>query len=308
MMTGLVVCVLMVIAVGIDGNVLNANSMSVDVSNIGILQGNMVQDGITGEGTFEAADTEPALVDTVAHNSDLTSIDIGLVIAIGILFPLVGWVLHKREQANKARGIITPITTKYKHSALMLWVPMIILLAAWWYQGRGLDMLGLIFTGTLANWIGLVVILILSGLYSMQVFRVRSSVEVAESVLKPLEGQEGLNDIIPTTKREYHMFLGLSVTAGITEEIMFRGFMIWGLAHYMPVWAAAIASLMSFTLAHLYQQSVNAIVRVFLMGLVLTLTYLLSGSLITAIILHIAVDMGSGALFWFAREKLGGNQ
>jgi membrane protease YdiL (CAAX protease family) len=48
--------------------------------------------------------------------------------------------------------------------------------------------------------------------------------------------------------------------------------------------------------------------RVFLAGLGFTLIYLLSYSLLNAVIVHAAVDLGSGGLIWYARQKAEGRE
>ena len=52
---------------------------------------------------------------------------------------------------------------------------------------------------------------------------------------------------------ELARFYGLSITAGIVEEVLWRGFLIWYLSQFMPVWGAALISTIGFGLAHAYQ-------------------------------------------------------
>jgi membrane protease YdiL (CAAX protease family) len=243
---------------------------------------------------------------TVPSATTLTPIDIALMLLIGVGLPLVGWIMHRKDLAEKAKGHKTPLMTAYKHSFLLLWVPTILLITGWLYQGRTFEVLGFGFDGSWQNWVGLGSAIILSAFYMGQAFRVKRNASAAESVLKGLEGEEGIKDITPQTHLEYRTFQVLSFSAGFTEEIMFRAFLVWGLSHYMPVPMAAIVSLVSFTLAHLYQQTFTAIMRVFLAGAIFTAAYLLSGSIWPAIILHIAVDLGSGAMLWYA-QKHGSN-
>ncbi len=247
------------------------------------------------------------MVQNIDSGSDIarirpTSIDAALMLIIGVGLPFVGWIMHKREMARKVAGYKTPLLKSYQYSFLLLWIPTILLIGGWVYQGRAFNMLGLGFDGTWQNWMGLSIAVILSAFYMWQAFRVKINERIAESVLKGLEGEAGIQDIAPQSHTEYRVFQGLSLSAGFTEEIMFRAFLVWGLSHYMLVIVAITLSLVAFTLAHLYQQTVNAIIRVLLMGIVLTAAYLLSGSLWPAIILHAAVDLGGGAMLWYAKK------
>jgi membrane protease YdiL (CAAX protease family) len=232
------------------------------------------------------------------------SVDIALLVYVAIGMPFIAWLMHLKDKADKAKDIDTPLPKSYRTTFIFLWAPTITILAAWLYAARALDIIGLSFEGTLANWIGMGVTAVIAIFFYREVQRVRNSVSVAESALKQIEGQPGIEDILPTTKHEYRLFQLVSITAGITEEILFRGFLIWGFTHYVPLWVAAGLSLIMFTLAHLYQGSVAAIARVFAVGLVLTLMYILSGSLIPAILLHIVVDLASGGAIWHARQKV----
>src|SRR6185437_12926991 len=58
--------------------------------------------------------------------------------------------------------------------------------------------------------------------------------------------------LMPHTAGERRLFIPASLTAGICEEIIFRGFLLWYFASWMgPIWAA-IASSAVFGFAHIY--------------------------------------------------------
>ena len=59
--------------------------------------------------------------------------------------------------------------------------------------------------------------------------------------------------LLPSTTEERVGFLGLSVTAGLCEEFLFRGYLIWVLAPYLGWWGAAAFSRLSFGVVHAYQ-------------------------------------------------------
>ncbi len=111
-----------------------------------------------------------------------------------------------------------------------------------------------------------------------------------------IRSAEGVDLIRPRTQAEHRLFPWLAVTAGTTEEIIFRGFLIGTLALLMPLWAAALASVAIFTAAHFYQ-GVAGLVRVAPMAVLLTAVFVLGGSLWPAIIIHVAADLSGGAVF-----------
>lgn len=100
-----------------------------------------------------------------------------------------------------------------------------------------------------------------------------------------------LVSMLPRTTRERWCAVGASVTAGVCEEIVFRGLLIAaGVSFGLPLYAAAGLALAIFTFAHLYQGKKNMLF-VALLGFALTYLYLRTGSLLMPIIVHILVDL-----------------
>jgi len=80
-------------------------------------------------------------------------------------------------------------------------------------------------------------------------------------------------------------------TAGITEEIVFRGYPIERLNEMTgSLWLAALVPLAIFTLAHLSAWSVSHLVTVFFGGVVLTALYLWQHDLVACMIAHTIID------------------
>ena len=99
---------------------------------------------------------------------------------------------------------------------------------------------------------------------------------------------------MPQTKRELNNFYVVSFTAGIVEEIVYRGFVIWYFGQYMPLWGAVVVSSVAFGLGHSYQGASGA-VRVSLIGLAFGTLYVVTGSIWLPIIAHILLDVLQGA-------------
>lgn len=111
--------------------------------------------------------------------------------------------------------------------------------------------------------------------------------ESLEQMLEPVAA------FLPSTSRERWLFAGLSITAGICEEILFRGFLIFYLSNVFPgapaIVAAGLSSLI-FGMARLYQ-GVRGALTTAAFGAILAFTYLSTGSLFISIILHALVDL-----------------
>jgi uncharacterized protein len=102
-----------------------------------------------------------------------------------------------------------------------------------------------------------------------------------------------LSFFLPRTSEERIWFAIVSASAGVCEEILFRGFLI----HYfqvapfhLPLAAAFLLSCATFGAAHLYQGIGGAIQTAFL-GLVFGVLFLATGTLLLPMVLHAAVDL-----------------
>jgi len=109
-------------------------------------------------------------------------------------------------------------------------------------------------------------------------------------------------ELMPRTPRERWAFLALSVSAGLGEEIVYRGYAIPVLTLMTDdLWMAVLISSAAFGLVHVYQGGLG-IARTGFIGLVLALTFLGTGSLWAPIIAHTLADIGVG--FWLAERLL----
>lgn len=106
-----------------------------------------------------------------------------------------------------------------------------------------------------------------------------------------------LERLLPRTWGEKGMFAFLSLAAGLGEELAFRGYLIPVLGLLLgSVWVAAVLSSAVFGLLHAYQGWVG-IARTALMGLILAVGFILSGSLWPAILAHAGLDLLAGLVF-----------
>jgi len=98
---------------------------------------------------------------------------------------------------------------------------------------------------------------------------------------------------LPATAAERRWFAIVSVTAGICEELLFRGFLL----HYFHVvpWRlnltlALFVSALIFGAQHLYQ-GVAGVAQTIVFGFLLSLLFLLTGNLLAPIVLHAVMDL-----------------
>ncbi len=111
-------------------------------------------------------------------------------------------------------------------------------------------------------------------------------------------GPRGASDLvlqlIPRTAQEKRLFMGLSLVAGVGEEIAYRGYAFTAVQLLTPFpWTAAALSSAAFGVLHAYQGTVG-IVRTALIGLILAVPVVATGSLVPAIIAHTLIDLVAG--------------
>ncbi len=106
------------------------------------------------------------------------------------------------------------------------------------------------------------------------------------------EKQIAANPLFPTTGSQRRLFLLVSLTAGICEEIIFRGFAIHTFGALLPtagvLVALALASAL-FGIAHA-GQGPSGVVITGIFGAMFGALYLASGSLVLPVVLHIIAD------------------
>ncbi len=107
-----------------------------------------------------------------------------------------------------------------------------------------------------------------------------------------------LEALLPRTGFEKACFVALSLTAGVCEELVFRGFLIGALvAASGSTVLAVILSAAAFGVVHAYQSGTGSL-RAGLLGLVMTVPVLATGSLIPSMLAHFLYDVVAG--LWLA--------
>jgi uncharacterized protein len=102
-----------------------------------------------------------------------------------------------------------------------------------------------------------------------------------------------LRALLPHTPEEFRLFVPFCLTAGICEELLFRGYLVWVLQAWIGLWAAAGVSMVVFGVAHAYQ-GFQFGVRAFFAGAAMGLLALATGSILPGMALHALIDLGSG--------------
>jgi len=121
-----------------------------------------------------------------------------------------------------------------------------------------------------------------------------------------MEASEVLKRLVPRTREDRRTFALMSVTAGVGEEIVYRGFLFLILvAAGLSVPGALVLQALAFGMVHAYQGPVG-VTATALLGLLFGLSFVLLGTLWPAILAHVAVDWVVGLMltdYFFGPEE-----
>lgn len=210
---------------------------------------------------------------------------LGAPLADVLLLPLVVGVLPVLAVAQAVALRDEPIERlpAYASTVLSLAVLTALCVAAAWSRGAGFLGLRPLPWGAFALWTaGLTA----AGLATMAAFRLAAG-------RLGLREHPFLRHLLPRSAGEKAAFVGVSFSAGIGEELVFRGYVLGALIPVVGTAGAVVLSTISFAFAHAYQ-GVLGLLRTGILGAVLAWAVLASGSLLPAMAAHTLLDLLAG--------------
>lgn len=219
-------------------------------------------------------------------------VDHVFILLLFVLQPVHGAFEFRYYIARARAGQPVERVRVYRQTAAVEWIFLALLIAAWIDFGRPFADLGFVMPVGAGFWSGVAVCIALTGylLYSWHRAKNASAAEKATCA----DSLGDLRIFVPHTRRELRDFYAVSITAGIVEEVVYRGFVIWYLGLYMPVWGAVVVSAVAFGLGHSYQGA-SGVLRTGLVGLAFGALYVVTGSIWLPIIAHVLGDALQGA-------------
>jgi membrane protease YdiL (CAAX protease family) len=234
-----------------------------------------------------------------------------LFLVLAVAMPVRASVSGMRRLRRAPPGDLPRVKLAvYRHAMLLQWTVVAALTALWQSGHRPWSALGVVprLTGGLAGVVAGVAIVV--------------AVMVRQGVLAPGDeaALERVRDrtrhverMLPATLTERSWFFSLAVTAGICEEVLYRGYLIW----YLIAWAwayaphqaflvAAAASSLVFGLGHSYQGWRGALVTTAVGGF-LAAVYWITRSLFAGMLIHALMDVHAGYLSHLAYRGAAGD-
>ena len=225
----------------------------------------------------------------ILARSGLGCADLVSLFLIFVAWPLAGELGKPRQNAVGDAPAIKPMDV-YNSSMIFLWATAIIILVGWAFTRRPWNAIGFSFEWSPAMVGAFAVVAVISGYLLFELLRSFVSARSREKMRNEMARLKDAVHIIPRNAKEYRRAMMLAVTAGITEEIIFRGYLIWALSQFTHVWLAALIAVAHFVFLHRYQ-GWYGMKRVAVITAAVTLLFVLTNSLAPAIILHILVDV-----------------
>jgi membrane protease YdiL (CAAX protease family) len=214
--------------------------------------------------------------------------------------PFVGYALHRRFEGRLRTD---PLARRsfYRRLLVLEWGLALLALVVWLASpGVSAAAVGLRWPqqwpGPVAAVVAAVVVLFV--LVSTRALRAGALLEAARAA-RAGEGRHAEPPVhatlalLPRTRGERRLFTVVGVTAGVCEEWLYRGFflaVVAALAGGLPPAALVAIAAVAFGVAHAYQ-GWTGVVTTGVLGGVMALLYLGTGSLLVPVVLHAAIDL-----------------
>jgi len=223
-------------------------------------------------------------------------------LAFAVIYPAYGFLAYKKIKPDLEANVPGVRLRDYRETTVWLWLLCLLAMLAWIRDVRSFADLGLGLPAGWLAWVGIAIAVILMVLLISQKSKITQDQEQRQSLRQKLE-RNPASAFLPRTGADLKGFVLLSITAGICEEILFRGYLIWYLNQFSGTVLAVIFSSLLFGAAHSYQ-GWHGGVQAGVMGLILASVYVFTGTLWIPILLHIGGDIYSGTLGRIAYEEV----
>ena len=220
-----------------------------------------------------------------------------LVISMTIFFPISGYYEIRKLKKSIAEGDNHKKIKFYYQQIIWSWIPIFLILIMIPLSGMNLKSIGIkwidIDTSSVSKWvffptIGFYLIYLLYNTYLIIIYKYNreSRVKVAKGLVDDFKW------FLPITRKEKRLWSRVSISAGITEEILYRGYFFYALATVFPnlsiIHILFIATII-FGVGHIYLG--KEVIKSTLLGLLFGIFYIVFDSIIPVIIIHIAQDL-----------------
>lgn len=236
----------------------------------------------------------------------LPALDHIVVILFSVIYPIYGLLVYPKSKLKQlARQFPARLRKRlYIGTTVWLWSLALLAIFAWLREERPISELGLSVPGGPGFWIGACLAL------ASMIFQTQQLLEVRRSESARLRIRQQVttySQILPRSSIDMFLFACLSITAGVCEELLYRGFLMSYIDSYFNLGIAVLGSAILFGLCHAYYQGWYGALRTGGMGVVFSGLYILTGSLWLPMLLHAFIDINGGRIVRAAFQEPGNN-
>ena len=226
---------------------------------------------------------------------------IALTVALAVVYPAASYLRYRAMMRTNEPWSRVRKLRLYTSTVFIQWALVFATIFVLRTMGGGLadlgERVGSSTTTTIAT------VMLVGGFAIISTFTLRSLARAKASDLPPHVHRTAR--FLPVDRVEGVGFVALALTAGICEEILYRG---WLFKHLEALsgneWIAIVVSSIVFGLGHAYQGR-NGMIASGVLGLLLGSVVSWTGSLVPGQILHVIVDLVNGFAIGRAARRLG---
>jgi len=223
-----------------------------------------------------------------------SSLDVAYVAVFSIAVTAVQ-LLYFFPRFKRAVGAGVPTARRRAYRRVIIGQWTMALIGVWLASRAGSpwDALGLVPPTGVRLIVGLVIIAIATAFATLQGVSVLRATPQQRAALRPRIAS--LEFLLPHDRRERRWFTAVAITAGVCEELLYRGFLIWALRAFIGLGAAAVVGIVLFGSGHLYQ-GWRGVLKTGAVGAVMTGIVFAGGWVIPAMLVHALVDVSAGVV------------
>lgn len=214
-----------------------------------------------------------------------------MAVVLAVLFPIRAALFGYRRLTSAPPEDVPRVRLwLYRQGIAIQWTLTLCVIALWVWQGRPWVLLGVVpkltwgLIGVAAGFAFIVGYLLVQR---------RKALEDDESLERLRRQMRNVERMMPRSDLEARWFNRLAITAGICEELLYRGYLIWYLHQALALMPAVLIASVVFGIGHAYQ-GVRGIAVTTLVGLFMSGVYLITGSLIACVVIHALMDLHAG--------------
>ena len=168
----------------------------------------------------------------------MTIFDTLFLLLFAVLLPAYSFVQYRKMLRETPQLLAENRQDSYRSTIFFQWLLWLAAFILWIVNDRAWAELGFKLEIHGGFWLAAGIVIISLSYFYRQLQQGQSGEQEIRDKLRKEFGDVG--PLLPHNQSDLRLFYGVSLTAGIIEEILFRGFLIWYMGQLMPIWAAAL--------------------------------------------------------------------